>query len=717
MKLPTFFEALVKLGLSPKDLARRKAQVPEEEIAHVENEDYSPAAVHMQRHDAARAGLHRDLRLVVGDSKKAISFVPPKGLPKKSGERRLLIRQPDHVAEYSTWEGTIPAGEYGAGTVTLEDSAPAIARTHRDRIDVDILRGENAGRYVFRRLGGRHWLAIRRGDPVHHWEERPPMGVGHEAMLDHPDWAAEKKYDGVHVIARFDADRGVSLAARSKSATGGVSGKEAHVPWLRDVKVPRSWHGVVARGELYHPELPFSAVSAILLSKPHTAVAAQRKVGPLRLALFSLVRAPKGRELSPAPYEGHARALSNLAQDMSNPLIHFAESANDGTGDFYRKVVGSGGEGVVLKHRLTNEQYKLTRSTAHDLRVAGFEPGSGNLAGKGVGSFLVADKHGRVVAAVGSGITAQMRQDAMKNPQKYLHRIVRIEAKELTPEGSLRHPVFVGFTTDKHEADHVPVAKMASIVHRDVKPQNFTLAALSGLAKLALSKRERDKLPPQVGDSVLVNLEKGRGFKIVAMGETVGRGTNPADGDPWDVIVADAPGGAGGRFHVTIVGVIKDPTGNHKWIATKDGGELTQKELAQIRAYRAARQELMGKKMKIELPGVRDRQIKVAVGQAGPVLLETFSKEAKLSEKLERLGVTRREKADPSDSVCSIGTNEKGTWWGWSHRAIADFKAGDKLPKDFTCDGEYGSEDLRGYVIKDEADAKRVAKAFARSVS
>lgn len=149
--------------------------------------------------------------------------------------------------------------------MALEDSAPAVARTGRDRIDLEIAHGPNAGRYVFRRLGGKHWLAIRRGDAVHHWEERPPVNIGHEAMLNHPDWAAEKKYDGVHVIARFDADRGVSLAARSRRTWATSPARKPTCPDPRR-EGPREWHGVVARGELYHPELPFAAVSSMLLS-------------------------------------------------------------------------------------------------------------------------------------------------------------------------------------------------------------------------------------------------------------------------------------------------------------------------------------------------------------------------------------------------------------------------------------------------------------------
>ena len=56
---------------------------------------------------------HFDLRLEHGGV--LASWAVPKGLPEKSGERRLAIAVDDHAMEYIGFTGVIPEGEYGAG--------------------------------------------------------------------------------------------------------------------------------------------------------------------------------------------------------------------------------------------------------------------------------------------------------------------------------------------------------------------------------------------------------------------------------------------------------------------------------------------------------------------------------------------------------------------------------------------------------------------------
>src|SRR5215470_8097235 len=71
----------------------------------------------IQKHDATR--LHFDLRFAMDGVLK--SWAVPKGLPLKKGEKRLAIQVEDHPIGYANFEGTIPKGEYGGGTVMLWD--------------------------------------------------------------------------------------------------------------------------------------------------------------------------------------------------------------------------------------------------------------------------------------------------------------------------------------------------------------------------------------------------------------------------------------------------------------------------------------------------------------------------------------------------------------------------------------------------------------------
>ncbi len=137
----------------------------------------------MHKHAASR--LHYDLRLE--HEGVLLSWALPKGPSLEPGEKRLAVHVEDHPLEYGDFEGTIPAGEYGGGTVMLWDRGrwePVGKGVQDDRIDFTLDGEKLQGTWTLTKTGGRagrdedDWLLIKRTDA-----DAPPLEPGDESVL------------------------------------------------------------------------------------------------------------------------------------------------------------------------------------------------------------------------------------------------------------------------------------------------------------------------------------------------------------------------------------------------------------------------------------------------------------------------------------------------------------------------------------------------------
>src|SRR5688572_23871162 len=132
----------------------------------------------IQEHHARR--LHWDLRLE--HDGVLSSWAVPRGVPRTPDRNNLAVRTEDHPLEYLEFHGEIPAGQYGAGTMTIWDHGTYEVHKWRDAEVMVTFHGERVrGRHVLFRTRGDDWM-IHRMDPPED-PDRAPMPERLEPML------------------------------------------------------------------------------------------------------------------------------------------------------------------------------------------------------------------------------------------------------------------------------------------------------------------------------------------------------------------------------------------------------------------------------------------------------------------------------------------------------------------------------------------------------
>ncbi|GAA2235200.1 ATP-dependent DNA ligase [Herbiconiux moechotypicola] len=408
----------------------------------------------IQEHHASR--LHWDFRLE--HDGVLVSWALPKGVPTDPGQNHLAVQTEDHPLEYGTFEGSIPKGEYGAGTVTIWDFGTYELEKWREGEEViATLHGQPSGglgearRLALIHTGGAgrgadQWLIHlmngerrsgegagnrRPGRPaVAASSSRTPRGgptpAGLTPMLataasaadisDDSEYAFEMKWDGIRAIAR--ADHG-TVTLRTRNGNDVTAGYPEVVDALAALHPDRS---LVLDGELVALDSSgrpsFGRLQQRMgLTKPAEVEAARRKV-TVDYFVFDLLELD-GRPLTDESYEARREALTGQVPADDGPL-HLPPAFD---GDLAHAVAASrqlGLEGVMAKRRdspyrstRTRDWLKIKHRLTQEVVIVGWRPGQGTRSSR-VGSLLmgvpdarVPDARGRLVYAgrVGSGFT------------------------------------------------------------------------------------------------------------------------------------------------------------------------------------------------------------------------------------------------------------------------------------------------------------------------
>src|SRR5580765_3042561 len=173
----------------------------------------------VQRHDARR--LHYDFRLERAGA--LASWAVPKGVPLEPGEQHLAVHVEDHPLEYAKFEGEIPKGNYGAGTVELWDTGTydlveekknggLTVRLHGERLD-------GVWALIPARLDGKeqNCLIVRKKDDVAvqtRARYRPMLATLARDVPSGEGWTFEVKWDGFRAIA-YVRDGEATLLSRN----------------------------------------------------------------------------------------------------------------------------------------------------------------------------------------------------------------------------------------------------------------------------------------------------------------------------------------------------------------------------------------------------------------------------------------------------------------------------------------------------------------------
>jgi bifunctional non-homologous end joining protein LigD len=436
----------------------------------------------VQEHSATR--LHWDLRLEHGGA--LVSFAIPKGLPQAPRENHLAVHTEDHPLEYADFEGEIPKGQYGAGTMKIWDRGTYDCLKWEPRKIEVWLHGE--------RIDARYALfPIDKDDPPKDWmihRMDPPADPDREAMPTHitpmlartgklpPDergWGFEIKWDGVRAIA-YSQPGELRLESRNlKDITDSY-------PELARLNRALSSHGAVLDGEIVAFDRDGRPSFEALQPRMHVGSRNQAKrlaaSTPVTYVIFDLLWLD-GHSLMGLPYLERRERLGALG--LNGERWQTPEHII-GEGSALLEVSRSQGlEGIVAKRLSSTYQpgarardwIKIKSFGRQEFVIGGWLPGKGKRRER-IGALLLgvhdADGALRYVGRVGTGFTEQELEllssllvplqretspfSAGERPPREAvfvepRLVAEVEFREWTRGGNLRQPSYKGLREDK----------------------------------------------------------------------------------------------------------------------------------------------------------------------------------------------------------------------------------------------------------------------------
>jgi bifunctional non-homologous end joining protein LigD len=442
----------------------------------------------VQQHHATR--LHWDLRLEHDGA--LASWAVPNGIPQHPAENRLAVRTEDHPPEYLEFEGEIPKGQYGAGTMRIWDRGTfEVHKWEPRKVEVTFHGERLRGRYGLFPIGrgaesANDWM-IHRMDPPEDPDREPmpdrvlPMMARTGTLpTDQERWSFEVKWDGVRAIAYAQPGR-LRLESRN------LNDITAAYPEVRGLLDDLGMHEAVLDGEIVAFDERGKPSFERLQRRMHvTAASAIKRLAasmPVVYAIFDLLYLD-GRSLIELPYTERRTALEELELGGGAwrvPAVH------PGEGELLLEATREQGlEGVVAKRldcryepgRRSGAWLKVKHTLRQELVIGGWVPGEGRRAQR-IGALLMGYfAHGKFVYAgrVGTGFTEatleqlQSRLEPLRRNRSPFDRgpklpresafvepclVAEIEFREWTTERVMRAPSFKGLREDKRPEEVV----------------------------------------------------------------------------------------------------------------------------------------------------------------------------------------------------------------------------------------------------------------------